>query len=248
MNTPAEAPIRILLVDDHTLVREGLREILESYEDLRVVGGAATAREGVALAARLTPDVVLLDVGLPGGPDGGVGETVRLIRERAPRCRVVILSMFDDPGLLRRLVTAGVRGYLLKSVTRHELVSAVRAVHGDAERMVLSVSHDTLVGMQTGSYDCGLSEREREILALVAQALSNGQIAGRLGVTEATVKRHLRRIFARLGAVSRIDAVNKATAAGVVPPRGSGPPGGGPEPSSPAGADLHPRTAGEAGA
>jgi DNA-binding NarL/FixJ family response regulator len=208
---------RILLVDHHAIVRDCLREVLDSYADLVVVDTAATGAEGVAKSARHLPDIVLLDLELP---DGEAVETVRGIRAVAPASRVIILSMSDGPGLLRRLVAEGVRGYLLRSAGRHELVAAVRSVHGDAERMVLSVSRETLARLQSGTGDADLSDREREVLELVAQALSNSQIAGRLAISEATVKRHLRNIFARLGAVSRIDAVNKAVGASLIPPYG----------------------------
>ncbi|MEU0131757.1 response regulator transcription factor [Streptomyces sp. NPDC006289] len=219
MSTSRDARVRLLLIDDHTLVRDGLREILDFYDDLVVVGGAATSADGVAQAERHLPDIVLLDVQLP---DGEVTETVRRIRTVSPASRIIILSMFDEPRLLRRLVTAGVRGYLLKSVNRHELVSAVRGVHSDAERMVLSVSRETLARMQSGRHNQVLSDRELEVLHLVAGALSNSQVADRLVITEATVKRHLRNIFARLGAVSRIDAVNKAVGASLITPGGPG--------------------------
>jgi DNA-binding NarL/FixJ family response regulator len=212
-----EPRIRVLLVDDHTLVRDGLREILDSYDDLVVVGGAATSDEAVAQAQRHLPDIVLLDVDLR---DGEVTGTLRAIRDVSPASRVIILSMFEEPRLVRQLVAAGVRGYLLKSVSRHELVSAVRGVGRDAERMVLSVSHETLVRMHSTS-GAGLSDRELEVLELVALALSNSQVADRLAITEATVKRHLRNVFAKLGAVSRIDAVNKAVDAELITPAGA---------------------------
>lgn len=215
---PPDPRIRILLVDDHTLVRDGLREILDSYDDLVVVGGAATSDDAVAQAGRHLPDIVLLDVDLR---DGEVTGTVRAIRSVSPATRIVILSMFEEPRLVRELVAAGVRGYLLKSVSRHELVSAVRGVGRDAERMVLSVSRETLVRMHADTSGAGLSDREREVLELVALALSNSQVADRLSLTEATVKRHLRNVFAKLGAVSRIDAVNKAVDAGLITPAGA---------------------------
>jgi DNA-binding NarL/FixJ family response regulator len=215
---PPDPRIRILLVDDHTLVRDGLREILDSYDDLVVVGGAATSDDAVAQAGRHLPDIVLLDVDLR---DGEVTGTVRAIRAVSPASRIVILSMFEEPRLVRDLVAAGVRGYLLKSVSRHELVSAVRGVGRDAERMVLSVSRETLVRMHADTSGAGLTDREREVLELVALALSNSQVADRLSLTEATVKRHLRNVFAKLGAVSRIDAVNKAVDAGLITPAGA---------------------------
>jgi DNA-binding NarL/FixJ family response regulator len=209
--TPPE-PIRVVLVDDHTLVREGVREILEVNDDIVVADEAGTSADAIAAVARHHPDVVLLDVELPGGD---VTDTVARMRVLAPRTQIIILSMYDAPQLLRSLIAGGIRGYLLKSVDRQELVSAIRSVHGHPGNIVLSVSQESLTQMHTTG-EGRLSTREREILELVAQALSNGQVATRLGVTEATVKRHLRNIFVKLNAVSRIDAVNKAIQASVI--------------------------------
>jgi DNA-binding NarL/FixJ family response regulator len=197
----------ILIVDDHALVRQGLRKLLETQEDLRVVGEAREAGEAVTLAAETEPDIVLLDVEIPGGE---VTETVRRIREDSPRSRIIILSMHEGPDLVQATLAAGVRAYLLKSVHWEELVVAIRAVHADGDRVILGVSQESLHGARHRPEQGVLSDREHEVLGLVAQALSNGQIASRLGLTEATVKRHLRNIFTKLGAVSRLDAVNKA--------------------------------------
>ncbi|WP_044474540.1 response regulator transcription factor [Streptomyces sp. S4] len=209
------APTRVLLVDDHALVREGVREILSAQGDIEVVGEAADSAEAVAQAVRHRPDVVLLDVELPGGEPA---ETVTRIRELSPDSQILVLSMYDGPQLLRRLIEAGIRGYMLKSVEGRELVSAVRSVSSGSDRLVLAVSRESLAQMQAPP-DGGLSARERQILELVAQALSNGQISTRLAISEATVKRHLRNVFVKLGAVSRIDAVNKAVAASLINPR-----------------------------
>ena len=197
----------ILIVDDHALVREGLREILETRDDMRVVGEAADSTATVTLAAERQPDVVLLDIDIPGGE---VTATVRQIRECSPRSRVIILSMYEGPQLVQALLAAGIRGYLLKSIHWEELVVAIRAIRTDDDRIILGVSRESLRYAQQGPSAGLLSAREYEVIDLVGQALSNGQIASRLGLTEATVKRHLRNIFVKLGAVSRLDAVNKA--------------------------------------
>ncbi|HEU5354499.1 MAG TPA: response regulator transcription factor [Actinocrinis sp.] len=207
-----ERPIRVVLVDDHVLVREGLREILSVEPDLEVVGEAADSEQALAEIGLHKPDVALLDVEIPGI---GATDTVRAIRSISPATRVLILSMYDGPQLLRRLLSVGICGYLLKSVDRHELVAAIRAVYYAPQRVVLSVSRESLAQAQ-GTSDAVLSAREIEVLALVSQALSNGQVASRLHITEATVKRHLRNVFAKLGAVSRIDAVNKAIAGSLI--------------------------------
>jgi DNA-binding NarL/FixJ family response regulator len=206
MSSPPDQ-ITILLVDDHTLVREGLCEILGAQNDMRVVGQAEDSATTVALAAKERPDVVLLDVEIPGGE---VTTTVSQIRNCSPSSRVIILSMYEGPQLVQALLAAGVRGYLLKSIHWQELVVAIRAVCADSDRIVLGVSQQSLRYVNQESSTDVLSAREREVLGLVAQALSNSQIASRLCLTEATVKRHLRNIFVKLGAVSRIDAVNKA--------------------------------------
>lgn len=197
----------ILIVDDHALVREGLRELLKTQEDMRVVGEAADHPTTVALAAAQQPDIVLLDIDMPGGD---VTTTMSQIRSRSPRSRVIVLSMHEGPQLVQTLLAAGVRGYLLKSIHWQELVVSIRAVHAHSDRIVLGVSRESLKYAHDGPSPSTLSDREREVLELVAQALSNAQIAGRLHLTEATVKRHLRNIFVKLGAVSRLDAVNKA--------------------------------------
>lgn len=199
--------ITILIVDDHALVRQGVRRLLETQQDVRVVGEAGQADAAVALAATTEPDIVLLDVEIPGGE---VTETVRRIGENSPRSRIIILSMHEGPDLVQATLAAGIRAYLLKSVHWQELVVAIRAVHADGDRVILGVSQESLQAGRPRPEPGELSDREREVLGLVAQALSNNQIASRLGLTEATVKRHLRNIFTKLGAVSRLDAVNKA--------------------------------------
>lgn len=202
-----DGQITILIVDDHALVREGLREILETQSDMRVVGEAENSATTVTLAAEKQPDVILLDVQIPGDE---VTVTVRRIRDRSPASRVIILSMYEGPQLVQELLAAGIRGYLLKSIHWQELAVAIRAIHADSGRIILGVSRESLSYPQPEPAQGTLSARELEVLGLVAQALSNGQIASRLNLTEATVKRHLRNIFAKLGAVSRLDAVNKA--------------------------------------
>lgn len=208
--------IRIAVIDDHALFREGLREILETQEDFEVVGEAGDSEGAVALVEREQPEVVLLDVEIPGDD---ATQTVTRMRAISPESQIIILSMYDGPQLLSRLLAAGIRGYLLKSVHRQELISAVRSVRNEPDRLVLAVSRDSFAQVQGGGSKVVLTDREREILELAAQALSNYQIATRLTLTEATIKRHLHNIFTKLGAVSRIDAVNKALAASLISPR-----------------------------
>jgi DNA-binding NarL/FixJ family response regulator len=218
MNDDAR-PTTVLVVDDHALVREGLCRILETQDDLRIVGQAGDSATAVALASNEQPDVVLLDIEIPGGE---ATSTVRQIQSCSPRSQVIVLTMYESPELVQALITAGVRGYLLKSTHWQELVVAIRAVAADSDRVVLGVSRESLHPSQPGPLAETLSPREREVLALVGEALSNGQIASRLSLTEATVKRHLRNIFVKLGAVSRIDAVNKASQGQLRPPAPGG--------------------------
>jgi DNA-binding NarL/FixJ family response regulator len=209
----------VLIVDDHALVREGLREILKTQDDMRVVGEAADHATTLALVAAHQPDVVLLDIDIPGGE---AATTVSEIRSLSPRSHVIVLTMYEGPQLVQRLLAAGIRGYLLKSIHWQELVVSIRAVCADSDRIVLGVSRESLKYVQQGTSSETLSDREREVLDLVAQALSNAQIASRLHLTEATVKRHLRNIFVKLGAVSRLDAVNKAKELQQHPPAPAG--------------------------
>ncbi|MFF4625757.1 response regulator [Nonomuraea jabiensis] len=210
----SEQPTTVAIVDDHALFREGLREILESQEGLVVVGEAGTSSGALSMVADKKPDILLLDVEIPGD---SATDTVTRLRSQSPNTQIIILSMYDGPQLLHRLLAAGIRGYLLKSVHWHELVSAIRSVHDEPERVVLAVSRESLAQMESSPSEV-LTSKEREVLELAAQALSNRQIAARINTTEATVKRHLRNIFVKLGAASRIDAVNRAIDASLITP------------------------------
>jgi DNA-binding NarL/FixJ family response regulator len=206
--------VRILLADDHTLLREAMRELLGFESDFEVVGEAADGVEAVDLAGRMRPDVVLLDVEMPQNVPT---ETVRGIRAVSPNSRVIMLTMHDAPRLVRDMVESGVAGYLHKSIGRQALTAAIRGAlegGGRGRRILMSVTHGSLLADEAPSRL--VSPRERQILVLVAAAFSNRQIASRLSITEATVKRHLRNAFEKLGAVSRIDAVNRAAAAGLI--------------------------------
>jgi DNA-binding NarL/FixJ family response regulator len=206
-------PTRLVLVDDHVLVREGIRGILEVEPDMEVVGEAGDSEAAVAAVATLRPHVVLLDVEIVGDD---VTTTVGRMLDIAPATLIIILSMYDGPQLLQRLLALGIRGYLLKNASRDELVSAIRTVRRRDDRIILGVSRQSFAQVSVAPSVAMLSARERDVLELTAQALTNSQIANRLFVTEATVKRHLSNIFSKLGAVSRIDAVNKAIDADLI--------------------------------
>jgi DNA-binding NarL/FixJ family response regulator len=203
---------RVLIADDHTLLLDALSELLSMEADIEIVGKAGDADAVVTVAAQVQPDVVLLDVEMPGNP---AAETMRRIGSVSPRTKTIVLSMYDDAPLVRELLAAGARGYLHKGVSRQDLVAAIRGVRRDPHRLIVSVSQN---GFTTSSAPEGgpLSDRELQVLTLAARAMSNRQIAGQLAITEGTVKRHLRNIFRKLSAVSRIDAVNKAIAAALI--------------------------------
>ena len=212
--------VRILVADDHTLLREALVELLHLEEGFDVVAQAADARAAVQLAGRTRPDVALLDIQMPYNDDPAT--TVRLLLQHQPDLAIIVLSTDDHPILVRQLLALGVRGYLHKSATRQTLVAAIRARGESGSRVVtVSVASEGLPPGSPGSRDRAavrLSERELEVLVHVAAALSNRQIGARLGITEGTVKRHMRSVFDKLGAVSRIDAVNKAVALALIHP------------------------------
>jgi two-component system nitrate/nitrite response regulator NarL len=212
--------IEILIADDHTLLRHAVRDLLTAEPDFRITGDAGTGGTAVAVAARTQPDVVLLDLEMPDGPPG---RTVTQIRERSPGSRIIVLTAHDDFRLIQEMLLLDVDAFLHKSVGRDELVRTIRevAASGPAgpDRFTVHVSrspagravdadHPDRARPDRAGHP-GLSPREHEVLQLVRQALTNRQIAARLSISEGTVKRHLRNTFGKLGAVSRIDAVNK---------------------------------------
>lgn len=211
--------ITVVIVDDHTLFRVGLREIFQDQDDIVVVGEAGDGATAVKLIAELRPAILLLDVSLPGED---VTTTMRAVKAASPGTRVVIVSMQDEPRLIQELIALGAQAYLLKSASWHELMAAVRMAHTSSTRVLLSISAGSVAGMRGSARDDRppigvLSAREIEVLRLASAAMSNAQIASRLHLTEATVKRHLHSIFTKLGAVSRIDAVSKAISASLIP-------------------------------
>jgi two-component system nitrate/nitrite response regulator NarL len=206
----SDLEVRILLVDDHTLLREALRTVLAAVDDFQVVGDVGDGRIAIGLAARLRPTVVLLDVEIP---DNQVTATVRGLLRASPQSRVIVLSMYDDPRLVQRVLALGASSFLHKSIGRHDLVTAIRACATGDQLVTVSVPRDAYGSPPERPAGPPLSEREAEVMALVAKARTNRQIAAELGITEGTVKRHLRNVFQKLNAVSRIDAVNRATVA-----------------------------------
>lgn len=206
--------VTVVIADDHTLFRQGVHELLSTDPDMEVVGEAATGERALALVRRTKPDVLLLDVQMPGP---GAKEVIRQTNELSPRTAVVVLTMLESPGIVAELLEGGAAAYLVKSIGREELQATVRSVHRDQHNIVLSVPRATMRSLKRAQEERSmLSKRELEVLELVAAALSNAQIATRLHISEGTVKRHLTNIYAKLSATSRVDALKKATAAGVL--------------------------------
>lgn len=205
---------RIVLIDDHALLREVTSEMLDAEPDMIVVASAACGLSGIEHCRREQPDIVLLDVDIPGE---SVARTADAIRAVSPSTRIVVNNMLNEPTLLRKLLDGGVRGYLINSVSRKDLVSTIRAVCADDDRVVLHVSAEALANIASAA-SCpeALTKRELEILSLVSKAMSNRQISRRLTIAEGTVKRHLGSIFTKLDASTRLDAVNKAIATGLL--------------------------------
>ncbi|MFE4211961.1 response regulator [Streptomyces sp. NPDC056844] len=202
----ASDDIRVLAVDDHRLLREALCELLEMYEGLTVVAQADDGPSGVRMAGLHRPDVVLLDVEMPGP---GPLANLRGVRQAAPEARIIMLTMHDNRQLIDSLLSAGAVGYLHKEADREVLVSAIRSAMAGGTTMFLPRTPGGSRPERGPTPADTLTLRERELMELVAQGLSNRQIGSRLGITEGTVKRHLRNIFDKLGATSRLDAVNR---------------------------------------
>jgi DNA-binding NarL/FixJ family response regulator len=200
--------IRVLIVDDHAVIRDGITAMLEPHDDLQVVGEAADGDTAVRQAADLRPDVVLMDLRMPG--TDGAGATARITALPSPP-HVLVLTTYDSDADIIRAMAAGAIGYLLKDTPRRELLDAIRAAaRGDA---VLTPSIATkLVRQQRTSRPEPLSSRERQVLALVARGATNRHIAETLIVSEATVKTYLTRIFTKLQVGDRTSAVTTALA------------------------------------
>jgi DNA-binding NarL/FixJ family response regulator len=204
--------IRIVIADDHGLVRTGLEQWLQSVSDIDVVGVAVDGREAVDLACALLPDVVLMDLAMP--VMSGVDATAE-ITARAPEVRVIALTTSHDPQLVNAVLAAGATGYLLKDVEPEVLVSSIRAAGRGGLVLSPPVAADLFRGERaTSSAYEGLTPREREVLALIAAGESNKRIALLLGISDKTVKAHCSRVFKRLGVRDRTQAAIWAMRAG----------------------------------
>ena len=201
--------VTVALADDHTLFRQGIRELLSTDPDITVVAEASSGDEVLPLVRRHQPDVLLLDVQMPGP---GAQALIGRIRRNHPRTAVVVLTMHESPGVVRELLDNGAAAYLVKTIERDQLVATVHSVCHSRENVMLSLPRTTLESLErTQDPPSILSDRELEVLRLVARALSNAQIATQLFISEGTVKRHLTNVYAKLGATSRVDAIRKAS-------------------------------------
>jgi DNA-binding NarL/FixJ family response regulator len=210
--------IRIVVVDDHPVVRDGLVAMLQTQPDLEVVGEAATGDEALRMIDALTPDVVLLDLELPGIDGVGV---LRALRERGGAARVIVFTVFDTDERIISAVEAGAAGYLLKGAPRSEVFEAIRVVHRGGSLLQPLVASTVLRHVarrepSPASAAPSLTPREQSVLELLARGRSNKEIAAALGVTERTVKFHVSALFTKLGATNRTEAVTRAVQSGLV--------------------------------
>ncbi|MFG2647506.1 response regulator [Streptomyces sp. NPDC048436] len=205
--------IRIVLADDHPVVREGLRAMLSAEPDLEVVAEASSGPRAEALAAELRPDIVLMDLRMPGG--GGADSIERMAAAGLP-CRVIVLTTYETDRDILRAVEAGAAGYLLKDLARGELAEAVRAAARGETVLAPSVAARLVDQLRTRPERPRLSERETAVLRLVADGCTNAEIGRRLYVAESTVKTHLLRAFGKLGVDDRTAAVTSAMRFGLL--------------------------------
>ncbi|MBN9211220.1 MAG: DNA-binding response regulator [Microbacterium sp. 71-36] len=204
--------IRVVIADDHPVVRAGVRALLEAEADIQVVGEASTPDAAVALAADLSPELVLMD--LQFGERAAGAEATRRVRALAAPPYVLVLTNYDTDGDILGAVEAGASGYLLKDAPPHELLAGVRAAAAGQSALAPAIAGRLLARLREPRVS--LSAREIEVLRLVARGASNADVAARLHITDATVKSHLAHVFSKLGVSSRTAAVSAARALGIV--------------------------------
>jgi DNA-binding NarL/FixJ family response regulator len=210
--------IRVVLADDHAIVREGVKALLAIADDIDVVGEAADGREAIARVAALDPDVVLLDIAMPGL--GGLEATVE-IRRQCPRTRVLVLSQYDDREYIRRFLKAGVSGYVLKKSAGSDLTAAIRAVHRGGLVLDPDVAREAMAergpdgSAAPDPYDT-LTDREKQVLKLVAEGHSNKEVADLLGISVKTAMSHREHIMDKLALHSRTELIRFAIRHGII--------------------------------
>ncbi|MGV9249705.1 response regulator [Streptomyces sp. NPDC003710] len=212
----SENPIRVFLMDDHEVVRRGVRDLLNDEPDIEVIGEAGSAEQALVRVPALRPQVAVLDVRLP---DGDGVSVCRELRSRMPELACLMLTSFDDEEALLDAIMAGASGYVLKQIQGSDLVSAVRTVAAGQSLLDPSAATKLMARLRGGRQEeepealPGLTDREREILALIGEGLTNRQIGQRLYLAEKTVKNHISRLLAKLGVERRVQAAVIATQA-----------------------------------
>lgn len=204
MTTESKRAIRVILVDDHPSVRRGLAFMINAAPDIELVGEASNGVDAVALAAALLPDVVMMDMNLPK-LDGL--QATQLIRKSNPRVQVLVLSSFIEPEKVQGALNAGAVGYLIKTVDDDELIRAIRAAASGKRSLSPEAADVLITASQSQALGNTLTDREREVLGLMAQGMNNQEIAGKLFVALPTVKFHITNILSKLGADNRTEAV-----------------------------------------
>lgn len=215
MSAISSQHIRVMLVDDHAMVRRGLAAFLKAFDDLELAGEAESGEVAIQLCAEVLPDVILMDMVMPD-MDGAAA--TRLIRQQFPQVQVLALTSYKEGDLVKKALEAGAIGYLLKDVSADNLAGAIRAAHSGratlspqaAQALVETVNQPPLPGLD-------LTEREREVLALMVEGLNNTQIAGKLMVSPSTIKSHVSNILSKLGVDSRTEAVTLALRSHLIP-------------------------------
>jgi DNA-binding NarL/FixJ family response regulator len=210
--------IRVLIADDHALVRDGVRALLSTADDLEVVAEAGDGQEAVDRARETSPDVVLLDINMPGL--GGL-EAVPLIQREAPRARILILTQYDHADYVRRFLRLGVAGYVLKKAAGAELISAIRAVHRGGLVLDPAIARDALKDGESGTQPSddpyeSLTERERQVLKLVAEGRSNKEIASTLDISVKTAMTHREHVMQKLNLHNRTELTLFAVRRGII--------------------------------
>lgn len=201
--------IRVLVVDDHPLLREGVAALLHSTPDLQLIGEASTGEEALILYRRYQPDVTLMDLQMPGM--NGL-DTMAQIRADFPQAKIIVLTTYSGDAQLVRALKAGARAYLLKGKVRRELVDTIRAVYAGQKR----IDPEVATKLADHALEEALSSREIEVLSLIASGHGNKQIAGELAISEETVKSHVGRILEKLGANDRTHAVTIGVKRGII--------------------------------
>ena len=210
-------PVKVMIVDDHNLVREGLKAVFAQGDEIDVVGEASSGEEAIEMVEKVKPDVILMDISMPGM--NGIQAT-KQIRDKHPDAKIVILTMLDQEGYVYEAIKAGATGYMLKSTSSDELVNAIQTVndgkallHPDATAQLLK---EFVTLAQNKAKDYGLSNREMEVLQLLSEGKTNKEIAKALWISEQTVKTHVAHIFNKLGTSDRTETVATALRNGLV--------------------------------